>query len=306
MVCNFLFADVLDLNTALQNTYRACVDIDAELYEMKVLAGINTAITGVGTGLGIGAAATGFAKAKTDKRIEDIERLLNEIKQKTKDLPPAELTFQDIQNLSTDFDKSYDSAVSKIQKQKELQQNKDELTTKSKKLGDWRTGLLIGNTATNVAGAIIANKNKINGDLQSKIDNCIANVKSLNDAILSAKISGDDISEAENIYNACREYEFVDLSPINKRATGATISSSVGAVASGIGSITSGMANSDKIRDDDSDTGKAKERNLNTTSNVLAVGGTIASATATVFNASQIATIKKIAKVSENCTRVLK
>ena len=35
-------------------------------------------------------------------------------------------------------------------------------------------------------------------------------------------------------------------------------------------------------------------------------GDTAASATATVFNATQIAAIKKVAKVSESCTGVLK
>ena len=61
-----------------------------------------------------------------------------------------------------------------------------------------------------------------------------------------------------------------------------------------------------KTRNDNSDSGKQKEKNLNTASNVLSVGATAASVTATVFNATQIAAIKKVAKVSEACTGVLK
>ena len=63
-------ADTADLNTVLQNTYRACVDIDENLHDLKVLAGVNTAVTAVGTASGVGASATGFAKASKDASIE--------------------------------------------------------------------------------------------------------------------------------------------------------------------------------------------------------------------------------------------
>ena len=75
-------AEVLDLNTALQNTYRACADIDNNLHDLKVLAGVNTAVTAVGTGLGVGAAATGFVKARKDKQVEVKLDKLREIEQK--------------------------------------------------------------------------------------------------------------------------------------------------------------------------------------------------------------------------------
>ena len=303
MFCNLSFADTLDLNTALQNTYRACVGIDDDLYDMKVLAGINTAVTGVGTGLGIGAVATGIAKYKTDKTIADIEAMLAEIKEKTKDNPTPEFTQEDEQKLSEDFDAAYQTALDKI-KQQETQIG--ELSKKSKRLGGWRTGLLAGNTATNIAGAVIAGKNKAGVDLQEKINICVDKLNDLNNSILASKISGKNVSEAELIYDNCRPYEFVDLSPINNRATGAMVSSAVGAATGGIGTITSAIANSDTTRNDNSDSGKQKEKNLNTAANVLSVGSTVASATATVFNAAQIAAIKKVANIAESCTKVLK
>ena len=49
-----------------------------------------------------------------------------------------------------------------------------------------------------------------------------------------------------------------------------------------------------------------KEKDLNIAANVLSVGATAASISATVFNATQIAAIKKVAGVSEKCTGVLK
>ena len=66
-VCSASIAEPLDLTSALQNTYRNCVGIDENLHDLKVLAGINTAVSAVGTGLGVGAAATGLAKYKTER-----------------------------------------------------------------------------------------------------------------------------------------------------------------------------------------------------------------------------------------------
>ena len=83
-------------------------------------------------------------------------------------------------------------------------------------------------------------------------------------------------------------------------------SSIVGAGTGVVGTITSALANSDKIRNDDSERGQQKEKNLNTSANVLAVGSTVASATATVFNATQIKAIKDVAKVASQCSEVLK
>ena len=293
-------AEVLDLNTALQNTYKACVGIDDDLHDMKVLAGINTAVTGVGTGLGVGATATGFVKASKDKQVEVKLDKLREIEQKN---PGANSSDTEWQSFSESLQSELTTARQEIER---YQAEIAELNKESKNLGNWRTGLLAGNTVTNVAGAVIASKTINKDDLQGQIDACISATKVLNNAIMQAYLNGEDTSEAKQIYEACREYEYVDISPINKRGTGAMVASSVGAGLGGIGTITSGIANSDKTRNDNSDSGKQKEKNLNTASNVLSVGATAASVTATVFNATQIAAIKKVAKVSEACTGVLK
>ena len=124
--------------------------------------------------------------------------------------------------------------------------------------------------------------------------------------MMQARFDGEDISEAQGIVNACKEYNYVDISPINKRGKGAMISSIVGATTGVAGTVTSSMANTDATRNDNTDAGKQKEKNLNTASNVLAGASTVASATATVFNATQISAIKKVATVAEKCTGVLK
>ena len=293
-------ADVVDLDTALQNTYYACVDIDQDLNDMKKMAGINTAVSGVATGLGVGATVAGFSKAKVDKKIEKWEMELNQMIQNQNNQSGDKQIYQTVNISSADLRAALVKNTSKDVN--DIKNSIKDAENKSKKLGNWRTGLLAGNATTNIVGAIMANKNKVDSDLQNRVDNCAKNLRVLKNTIIQARIEGADVSEAQNIYNECADYEYIDLSPITKRAVGATISSAVGAVTAGIGVATSIAANSDNVRQNDKD----KEKKLNNASNALSVGSSIASASATVFNAAQIAAIKKIVKVSEQCTKVLK
>lgn len=293
-------ANILPLDDALRATYTACVGIDDELADLKKMAGINTAITSVGTAAGIGATVTGLVKADKDKHIEIKLEKLREIEQKNPDLQSTDAEWDNFESgLTTEL------ANAKIEVEK-YQAEIEKLKQQSKKLGNWRTGLMAGATATNVAGAIIAGTNKVDGDLKTQIDNCINNVKTLQNSIMQARINGEDVSEAESIASACVEYEYADVSKINNRGRGAFVSSAVGAATGLAGTVTSATANSKKTRNDNTESGKQKEKNLNTASNVLAGATTAASATATVFNATQISAIKKVAAVAEKCTGVLK
>ena len=290
--------------TALQKTYSACVGIDDSLADLKKMAGINTAVTGVGTGLGIGATAVGLVKASKDKELDELNiklQKLRELESANKVIRPTET---DVENFQKDFQNSYTSSIEEIER---LEKQREELSKQSKTLGNWRTGLLAGNTATNVAGAIIAGKNQIDDDLQSQIDNCKTAIGELRRARGQARIDGLDLGETNKIITACEGFETVDISKINTRGRGAMISSVVG-VATGItGTITSGMANSDNVRNQgENGTRTDKEKNLNTASNILAGASTVASGTATVFNATQISAIKKVANVATTCTEALK
>lgn len=181
----------------------------------------------------------------------------------------------------------------------------DKLTKQSKNLGNWRTGLMAGSTATNVAGAIIASKNKVDKDLQTMINECKSSVTELSRSMMQARMDGRDIAKAQAIVSACGGYDTLDVSKINKRADGAKWSSIVGAAIGATGTVTSVMANTDKTRDDNSDSGKQKEKNLNTASNILAIGVTAASATSTVFNATQISAIKRASDITDKCQEAL-
>ena len=290
-------ADVLVLDDALRATYSACVGIDDGLSDLKKMAGINTAVTGVGTAVNTGATVVGIVKANKDR---DLEKLLEELRAQDESISKTELSEQEFSEGTTAW-REYRKTNPKV-----AEDEIAKLTKQSKSLGNWRTGLLAGGTATNVAGAIIAGTNKVDADLQTQIDNCKVSVKNLRDSIMQARMNGTDVSEANSIAAACGEYDYVDISPINKRGKGAMVSSIVGATTGVAGTVTSAMANTDTTRNDNSDSGKQKEKNLNTASNVLAGASTVASATATVFNATQISAIKKVASVAEKCTGVLK
>ena len=293
-------AEVLSLDNALRNTYSACVGIDDELADLKKMAGINTAVTAVGTVTGGAATVVGLVKANKDKQIANLEKELEKLHEIQMRRTFAAPNKAEVLNL---VDSYYEENKDP---NKNIEGEIEKLTKQSKKLGNWRTGLIAGSTATNVAGAIIAGKNKVDEDLQTQIDNCKAAVKDLNSAIIQARFNGEDVSEAQSIYTACHEYDYVDITPINKRGKGALVSSAVGATTGLVGTVTSAMANTDKTRNDNTESGKQKEKNLNTAANVLSGATTVASGAATVFNATQISAIKKVANVAAVCTGVLK
>ena len=290
-------AEVLSLEDALRATYTACVGIDDELADMKKMAGINTAVTAVGTAAGAGATVVGIVKANKDSQAkEKFDDYINSKPRRAVDKKELQAFFDGWKDYSWEGEREF-----------------RELREDSKTLGNWRTGLMAGNAATNIAGAIIAGNNKVDEDLKTQINNCKDAVKKLKDASQQARADGIDISEANEIISACSEYNYIDsdVSKVNDMAKGAMISSIVGATTGVAGTVTSAVANSESIRMDESVQKKTEEdweteKNWNTAANVLAGTSTVASGVATVFNASQRSAIKKVAAVSSKCTEVLK
>ncbi len=295
-------AEVLDIDIALNNTRAACSGISEKLSPLKTMAGINTGITGVGTAVNTGATVVGIVKASKDKQAEELEIKLEKLREIEEKNPQPDPTDEELSKFGDDFAKYRDTAIKELE---EYQAELDKLNQQSKSLGNWRTGLMAGGTVTNVAGAVVAGNNRTDETLKSMIDRCNKSVKDLRDSMMQARMENRNIGNAEKIVSECGAYETVDLAKIDDRATGAMISSIVGATTGAAGTVTSVMANTDKTRDDNSDAGKQKEKNLNTASNVLAGASTAASATATVFNATQISAIKKVSNVADNCEKEL-
>lgn len=285
-------ADDAALDIAIQNAQQKCIGIADEFNHMKTMAGINTAVTGVGTAAGIGAAVVGFSKADIDKELDALSREL---------CGAGYCDPKTIENMS-DEDFFYNVMPTMEQMAKLV-----ELQNKSKNLGNWRTGLMAGSTATNIAGAIIAGNNKAKTDLRGAIDDCISATTALRDVRMQEHVANPqtDLSSVDAIISACGAWQYVDLSKINNRANGAMWSSVTGATLGAAGTVTSAVANSNGVRTDASEDGRKKEKNLNTASNVLAVGTSVASATATVFNATQISAIKQASNVADECERTL-
>lgn len=285
------------LVSALQGTYSACVGIDDSLADLKKMAGINTAITVAGTGLGAGAVVAGVKKADVDARIQELKKDICNLGGCTKEgvEKASEEDIEEIIKKLAEVNKISKEATTGDAAVAELQSQVDAKTTQSKKLGNWRTGLLAGNALTNVAGAVVAGKNKVDDDLQAQIEVCKAAVKNLKMVAMQAKLDGMDVSEADRIVAVCGEFDYVDVSKINNRGKGAMLSSAVGATTGVAGTIASVLANNNK-------TGK----NLDGAANTLAGASTVASGVATVFNATQISAIKKVATVATQCSEVLK
>ena len=272
-----------DFDVALSAVRQRCANISNELSEIKKMAGINTAITGVGTAAATGATIVGIVKSSVDKELREILARVDETG-------------------NTTANPSADDALAVYDKTGGVKADKEKtLSDKSKSLGNWRTGLLGAGAATNVAGAVIAANNRIDDDLSARIDACIKSVDTLKTAVAQARLDGADVTRANKIIGACGEWKYADLSVINNRARGAMISSIVGATTGTVGTITSVAANSDATRSGD----EQKEKNLNTASNILAGGTAVASGVSTIFNATQIAAVKKIVKIADECEDAL-
>lgn len=277
-----------DLSAAIENVRTACGNISAELTDMKKMAGITSVVTGVGTVAGGVALGTGLAKANVDKEIEAKEKLPLLI------IENEQAFRNELSTYAESINKTANTEIGLAEQ-------------KSKNLGNIRTGTLATATATNIAGAVMSGTNRVKGDLKQQIDECLASVKILSNVRMQARIDSSandtDLARAENIIRACDAWTTVDVSSINNRSTGATVSSGIGAGLGLAGTITSASANSDDVRKGD-DT--QREKNLNTAANVLAGGTTAAGLSATIFNATQISAIKRAATVADECEGALK
>ncbi len=308
-----VMAEGASLVSALQETYIACVGADEGLYELKKAAGVSTALGAVGAGVGTGAFAVGVAKKEVDDSIDAIEIKL-EVLRKIDESDPIreEQDFSGIEErLASEPD--YEEILRIIQEftvdqsnKGNLEQDLKDLTDKSKKLGNWRTGLMGAGTAINVAGALVSGIANKKIKIEELVANCQSSVNDLNKSIAQASLNGEDVTEARLIADACADYDFIDAHKITKFAQLATLSSAVGATTAATGTVLSAVSNSDNIRNDDTATGKQKQDNLNTASNVFAVGSAVSGVASTALSAAQIVELKKIISISEKCSSILK
>ena len=293
-----------DLTARAQQVFDAtrivCSGISDEISKVSNISKINTAVTGVGTVAAGGALVAGVKKSQEE---EEIDKLVAQI------CEAGGCTAEGVENMSNeDF---FNNIIQPMAEIAELQKRLE----KSKKLGNWRTGLMAGTIGTNVASAIISGVNRDQSELIQHIQACDAAIQSAND--MSKQLKSEGITPMENpivkklsdVDTWCKSIDINDIEKIEKRMTGVMGTSIAGTAIGIVGVGTSAAANSDKYMDHKltlSEADKKKEHALNTTANVMAGANTVAGAVETGLNISLITLTKRLMEQATRCEEVLK
>ena len=272
---------IADLQTKLSKVQSSCSGIKSDLDKIFGLTVATTVSSSVGTALAGGALAVGIVKSKTDKKIEDLESL-------------SDVEFYKYVSTKANYDN-------------EAELNK--LTKKSKTFGNVRTGLMAGatvtsavSTGTSIGASVSAKK------LAEKMEECDKAVYELKNTISIAEaeeVEAEKLEPAKAITKACSGFDKDNINTLKRMTTASAIVSGIGTATAGAGTVTSIMANTDKVRSDNSEKGKKKEKGLNLASNILAGVTTGTSGASTILSAAAISKAKKDSKVAEECENAL-
>lgn len=301
-----------DLYSVYETTSQFCDGISDRISAVSGVSKINTGITAVGTVAAGGALYAGIKKSETDQEIAELAKQLCADggcdPDRVEAMSDQEFFDTILPTLVEMISRSQESnAAEKMAQKSEL----DAKVAKSKRLGNWRTGLLAGTVGTNVASAIISGLNKNQSDLIQQISACNAAVARLREYYNAALQNG--VNPIENpvmqTFNTtitnCGTLKISDVEKIEKRMTGVMATSIAGVAIGAVGTGTSIAANTDKIRNDNSDDGKQKEKTLNTISNVAAGTNIATGLVETGFNISLITLTKKLLSAAQQCEDTL-
>ncbi len=271
-----------ELQAKISDTQSSCSGIKSSLDTIFGLSVATTVSSGLGTVAAGGALAVGIVKAKTDKKIDDLQKLSN------------------------DEFYEYVASLVGVNDRAEL----EKLEKKSKTLGNVRTGLMAGATVTSAVSTGTSIGATVNAEkLAKKMSDCNEAVRQLKLAISVAEaeeVEEEKLAHAREITSACTGFDKDNINTLKTQMTASAIVSGIGTATAGAGTITSAMANSKKVREDDSEKGRKKEKGLNLASNILAGVTMGTSATSTVLSATAISKAKKDSKMAEKCEAVLK
>lgn len=277
---------LLDAEQTYKVAQEICIGISDEISEINTLAGVNTGVTGVGTIAGGASVVVGLEKVDVDAEIEELEKYICD---------NGGCDPEDIESMSEeDFFENIILPLAEINQLTELKE-------KSKKLGNWRTGLLAGAAATHVASAIMSGINTEQSDLIQRISACNNALDKLKDIATQMKKLGATsmefpiIRKINLVTDMCDRINIEDVKKIEVRENWVLGTSVVGGVAALSGVATSAAANSDDISD------KEKQKKLNSASNILGGVSTVGSATATAFNISLLMLTRNMKKQALRC-----
>ena len=288
-------------NEIFEATRIVCSGISDEISKVSNVSKANTAVTAVGTAAAGGALAAGIMKSKEEQEIDDL------VKEICTNGGCDVATVRDMT-----LEAFYTNVIMPMAKLAELQRKID----RSKKLGNWRTGLMAGTIGTNLASAIISGVNANQSDLIQHIEACNDMVKSTKEMVGQLKAAGVNPYEnliakkLDNVTTWCAQINTNDVDKIEKRMKGVMGTSIAGVVIGGVGTATSAAANSDKYTDARnrvslSDAERQKVKNLNTTANVMAGANIGTGLVETGLNISLIKLTKDLMATAQRCEEVL-
>ena len=266
---------------------QSCAGINVKLQEIKKFGTINTVVTGIGTAAAGGALYAGIRKKDFDKK--------------------AEYLIKQMQNIKNMSDQEFINFLRGMANYKELKGQHDSLCkmkqsyqAKAKKLGNIRTGLMVGNTATAVAGTIISNKNKNSSEsIKDMIQTCLDAIKDNENEIGQSMIDCEpgQYARLNKVITNCRTLSIENMEKVSTQNKTSSIVSGVNIGTGTAGVITSALANKNQYDN--------KTKNLNTAANVLAGTSMVASGVSTVFNAATLKSINNNLQASESCEGAL-
>lgn len=263
----------------------ACFGIAKELRDIKTMGTANVVVSAVGTGAAGGALYAGIKKSNIDKKIAELDKQMLDIK----NMSDADF-LKFLKNMAA-FEEARSQYNSMCNQKRQLQ-------AKSKELGNWRTGLMVGNTATAVAGTIISNKNKQeSGDIRAMIQKCLDTIDQSKQQIGQAQFdcTPSEYQQLQDAATKCGKMTTANMEKVSKNSNTTKIISAVNIGTGLAGTITSVLANSKK----------QANKKMDTAANLFAGTSAVASGTSTVFNAITLKAINDNIKYATACEEAI-
>ena len=304
-----------DLQQKLNAAASTCSGIKNGLDTIFGLTVATTISSGAGTLAAGGALGVGIAKSVIDKKTEALEAQIQLYQPKSPTLTGNQSISLDAQsNVSgteEEIIEKANSLMNEINPQiDELKKQIAENEKKSKTLGNVRTGLMAGATVTSLTSTVTSTVTTVKAsELAEQMINCdnkIAEVRIAKSLLETFDVENNTyIEKAKKVLDSCTGFDKNNINTLKTTMTASAIISGIGSATAGTGTITSALANSQKIRNDNSDKGKKKEKGLNITSNILAGVTMGTSGASTVLSATSIERAKKDSSIAERCENAL-
>jgi len=312
LMSGYAMAD--DLDDATYSTLYECTGVTTGVSALLFGAKLNTGITAVGTvasgvALGAGIKENNLIKDKQksieDEVIEeeDIEYFNPPLKMdcnETNDWDDVELIYEETENGGQKPVCLVKSRNNKMKR--EMMARNDSGDKKIESANDVKDivgGVSFVANATNVVTSLLNRSAK--KDLKQAKESCPAALKNLSDMIVRSKVEGTaesgSVGRAQRVIDACRDLEHFDWKKIDNPAIWSAVAS--GAAAGTV--IGSKVIDTKAIDASDFE----QQQRAKKTSNALLGVSAAAGATATVLNAAQISAVKRVARISEKCEKVM-